>query len=213
MKLRRLRRAVPLLLVGVFAVLLVLGAQAVGPFLVVADRVEPSDAIIVLEGGTPAREVEAATLYRRGLAPVVVLALARDPTPVARHLAGEPVLQERAARALQYAGVPRQAIVRLERQVDNTAQELQVDFEHARARGFRRVILVTSPQHTRRVRVVWNARYQARIPAFVHPTPYEPFDPGRWWRSRRYLEASLHELAAIAHFLLGSPLPTFDRRE
>jgi uncharacterized SAM-binding protein YcdF (DUF218 family) len=213
MKLRHLRRAVPLLLVGVFAVLLVLGVQAVGPFLVVADRVEPSDAIIVLEGGTPAREVEAAALYRRGLASVVVLALARDPTPVARQLAGEPVLQERAARALQYAGVPRQAIVRLERQVDNTAQELQVDFEHARARGFRRVILVTSPQHTRRVRVVWNARYQARIPALVHPTPYEPFDPGRWWRSRRYLEDSLHELAAIAHFLLGSPLPTFDRRE
>ncbi|OLC13016.1 MAG: hypothetical protein AUH29_14095 [Candidatus Rokubacteria bacterium 13_1_40CM_69_27] len=211
MNLRRVRRAVPLLLLGLFAALLVLGVRAVGPFLVVADRLEPSDAIIVLEGGTPAREVEAAVLYRRELAPVVVLALARDPFPVARQLAGEPILQERAARALEYAGVPRHAIVRLERQAENTAQELQVDFEHARARGFRRVILVTSPQHTRRVRVIWNARYQARIPALVHPTLYEPFVPGRWWRSRRSLEEGLHELVAIAHFFIGSPLPTFDR--
>src|SRR3989442_9975120 len=170
MNLRRVRRGAPLRLRGLFTALLVLGVRAVGPFLVVADRLEPSDAIIVLEGGTPAREVEAAVLYRRELAPVVVLALARDPFPVARQLAGEPILQERAARALEYAGVPRHAIVRLERQAGNTPPELQVDFPHAPPPGFRRLFFVTSPQHTRRVRVILNARDQARIPGLVHPT-------------------------------------------
>src|SRR2546422_10436460 len=148
MNLRRVRRAVPLLLLGLFAALLVLGVRAVGPFLVVADRLEPSDAIIVLEGGTPAREVEAAVLYRRELAPVVVLALARDPFPVARQLAGEPILQERAARALEYAGVPRHAIVRLERQAGDTSQEPPADFAARRAPGFRPWGLPTSTPPT-----------------------------------------------------------------
>src|SRR3989442_6538460 len=103
MNLRRVRRAVPLLLLGLFAALLVHGVRAVGPFLVVADRLEPSDAIIVLEGGTPAREAEAAVLYRRELAPVVVFALARDAFPVARQLAEVSILQETAARVPEEA--------------------------------------------------------------------------------------------------------------
>lgn len=54
---------------------------AVGLFLLVADPLEPSDAIFLLEGGTPARELEAAALYRRGYAPVVVVVQGRDPIP------------------------------------------------------------------------------------------------------------------------------------
>ena len=105
-----------------------------------------------------------------------------------------------------------EAAVQLDREVDNTAQELAVDFEYARARGFRRVILVTSPVHTRRVRVIWNARYQRAIPALVSPTAYETWDPQRWWRSRDSVQRAVHELVGIAHFLIGSPFPSFDRR-
>lgn len=211
MKLRGLRRAILLGLAAGLALFIPSGLQAIGLYLVVADRLTPADAIYVLEGMTPAREVEAAILYRRRLAPRVVLALGRDPAPIARRLAREPVPQERAARVLARLGVPGRAIVRLTREVENTEQELAVDFEFARAGGFRRVIFVTSPPHTRRVRTIWDARYQARLPALVYPTSFEDWDPSRWWRSRRWLEESLHELVGIAHFKIGGPLPTFDR--
>ena len=115
-------------------------------------------------------------------------------------------------RALVHAGVPRQAVARLDRVVVNTDEELGADFDYARAQGFRRVILVTSPQHTRRVRMIWDASYQATLPALVHPTPFEEFDAARWWRSSRSMEKVFYEIAAIAHFLLGRPLPTHDRR-
>lgn len=187
------------------------GLPALGRYLVVADALEPSDAVIVLDGRTPARELEAAALFHQGLAPRVVLARGRDPYEVAHALAGEPTPQARALRALSHLKVPREAIEVLERVVENTADELEVDFGHARSRGFRRVILVTSPSHTRRVRMIWNARYQATLPAIVHPTPYDPFDVARWWRSRRGIEAALHETAGILHFMIGSPLPTFER--
>src|SRR3989442_12822085 len=129
MKLRGLRRAVLLGLAAVLSLFIPSGIKATGLYLVVADRLAPADAIYVLEGMTPAREVEAAILYRRRLAPRVVLALARDPTPIARRLAGEPTLQERAARVLTRMGVPARAIVRLSHPVENTEQELATDFD------------------------------------------------------------------------------------
>jgi uncharacterized SAM-binding protein YcdF (DUF218 family) len=211
MKPRRLRLRRLLLSIVVAIVAVVIGVPALGRYLVVDDPLEPSDAIFVLEGGTPAREVEAAALYRRGLAPRVVLSRARDPVAEARRLAGEPTPQERSARAVEHAGVPAAAVVKLERVVDNTEQELAADFEYGRAHGFRRVIFVTSPSHTRRVRLIWDARYQSRLPARVTPTSYERFDARRWWRSRQTLEEGLHELVGIAHFFIGSPLPTYDR--
>lgn len=206
---RRLRLLLLALVAGAFAA--VFGLPQLGRYLVVADELVPSDAIFVLEGGTPARELEAAALYRAGVAPRVVLTLARDPLEVPHRLAGEPNPQERAARVLAHIGVPAAAIVQLDRVVENTVQELAADFEYAQSRGFRAVVLVTSPPHTRRVRVIWNSRFESRMPARIRPTRYEEFDARRWWRSRRWLEDGLHELVGIAHFMIGSPLPTFDR--
>ena len=188
---------------------LLVATPMVGRFLLVADPLQKADAIFVLEGATPAREMQAAALYHLGLAPRVILTLARDPMQLARQLAGEPTPQERAARALMHAGVPAPALVRLDREVETSAQELGADYDYARTQGFRRVILVTSPPHTRRVRIIWNSRYQASIPALVYPTAYEAWDAERWWRSRRSIEIALHELVGIGHFFIGSPISTF----
>ncbi len=69
----RLRRSLLALLVVVAlgAAGVVAGLPAVGAWLVVADPLVVSDAIFVLEGRTPEREVEAAALYHRKLAPIV----------------------------------------------------------------------------------------------------------------------------------------------
>ncbi|MBI1734800.1 MAG: YdcF family protein [Candidatus Rokubacteria bacterium] len=209
MKSRVLRVFIVLLAVGV---LVAASLPALGLFLVVADPLQRSDAVFVLEGHTPARELEAAALYHGRWAPLIVLARARDPLPeITRRLAGEPRPHERALRVLRHRGVPAAAIVVLDRGSENTAQELGVDFAFARERGFRRVILVTSPSHTRRVSVIWSWRYADRIPAMVRPTSFETFAAERWWRSRHGLETAAHELFGMANFLLGSPLTTFDR--
>lgn len=180
-----------------------------GAWLVVADPLVPSDAIFVLEGRTPSREVEAASLYHRRLAPVVVVSLARDPINIARILARLPPGQNVASRVLVTVGVPEGAILRLDVEVQNTKEELAVIADTARARGFRRVILVTSPSHSRRVRIIWDAQASG-IQAIVYPSSYERFDARRWWRSRHGVESLLHELGGIANFKLGSVLPTFD---
>jgi uncharacterized SAM-binding protein YcdF (DUF218 family) len=191
---------------------IVVGAPALGLFLVVADHLAPSDAIFVLDGGTPARELEAAALYHRRLAPRVLIAMPREPLDgVTRRLAGQRSAQEHAAWVLQHVHVPPTAIVRLKTVVENTEEELQVDHAHARAQGWRRIIIVTAPYHTRRVRLMWDRRYQRDVRALVYPTSYEDFDPARWWRSRRSLEATAHEVFGMLNYLVGTPLPTYDR--
>ena len=187
-------------------------ARWLGPWLVVDEPLARSDVIFVTDGKTPQRELEGAALFLEGWAPRVALTLPRDSTSEDVHrLAGEPAQQEHASRILRKRGVPEADIVRLERIVDNTEQELQADFDYARAHGFRRVIVVSSPYHTRRIRLIWNSRFEAAIPALVRVTRYGTVDPARWWRSRASLEEVAHEVFGITNFLLGSPIPTFDR--
>ena len=95
------------------------------------------------------------------------------------------------------------------RSSDRTA--LSLPDHQGSSHGTRRVIIVTSPYRTRRARIMWNRHYQDRIPAVVYPTPYERFDPHRWWRSRRDLQLGVHELIGILHFWIESPLSSFDR--
>lgn len=214
MKTRRARRVrLILLLFGV--VLLVGGAAAalrLGTWLTSADPLVRSDVIFVTDGKFPQRELEAAALLREGWAPRIALTLSRDDlSEEARGLAGQPRPQERSLQVLQRVGVPEGSIVRLDRMVENTLDELGVDFDYARAHGFRRVIIVSSPYHLRRVRTIWRSRFEHEVSAIVRATRYEPFEASRWWRSRRSIEVVVHELFGIAHFLIGSPIPSYDR--
>lgn len=201
---------VVIVLVGAAAAVAI-ALPALGTWLVVADPLVRSDAIFVLEGRTPSREVEAASLYHRRLAPIVAVSRARDPLDVPRRLARLPPIQDFAGVVLTNVGVPRHAILRLDPEVQNTKEELAVIDGVARARGFQRIILVTSPSHTRRVRILWDARGSV-VAAVIHPSSYETFDARRWWRSRHGVEGMIHELGGILNFTLGSVLPTFDDR-
>jgi uncharacterized SAM-binding protein YcdF (DUF218 family) len=210
---RRLRRLALLTAVVAGAVAAsVIGLPALGLWLVVADPLAPSDAIVVVAGTPPAREVEAAALYHRKLAPVVLLSRARERNTVARSLARFPPGQMVASGALVRLGVPDGAILRLEREVENSVDELAHVAEVSRARGYRRVILVSSPPHTRRLRMIWDAEGSG-ITALIQPTPYETFDQTHWWRSRHGVETVVHELGGMLNFKLGSLLPTFDAGE
>ncbi len=187
-------------------------ARGLGTWLVAVDPLVTSDAIFVLDGRSPHRELEAAALYRAGWAPRVVVTRPRsDLAEDVRREFGLETEQENVSRTLRRTGLPETAIVRLDRIVENTEQELQADFDYAKAQGFRRVILVSSPYHTRRIRVIWRSRFEREVAATIRATRYERVDAARWWRSRRSLEDVAHEVAGIANFMLGAPLPTFER--
>ena len=180
--------------------------RLIGRALVVEDPVTKADAIVVVAGGTPSREETAATLFREGLAPDVVLSNPFTPDRV-RHLiamgARRLDYQGEARVVLEHRGVPAKAIVALPQPVKTTEAELKAVGELARSRGWRRVILVTSPQHSRRVKLVWWRQAPPDIQSIVRIAQDDDFLDGDWWRKRREAEAVLHEYLGLAAIYLG----------
>jgi uncharacterized SAM-binding protein YcdF (DUF218 family) len=204
--------AVLLLLLGL-VVLLAVGVtqrravlRHLGHGLVAVDPLARADAIVVLAGGTPFRETAAAALYREGWAPRVLLTRA---APSAQHRGlmrlglREHDYQTEARLVLEKSGVPRAAIVLAPEVTRITEVELALAYHRARASGWRRVILVTSLDHTRRVKAIWERQPGPRVEGLVRPVPRDWFDPDQWWEDRRMAETLLHEYLGLAALRLG----------
>jgi uncharacterized SAM-binding protein YcdF (DUF218 family) len=206
----RARRAV----VAVLAVLaLILIAWAVhapvlrwaGSNLSIEDPLAEADVIVVVAGRAPFQERAAADLYLQGWAPRVLISRAKNPPGVEALVAMgvRPLdLQAESRAALLRFGVPANAVVALSEPVRITEEELAVVQREARARHWRRLILVSSPEQTRRVKTIWYGRGPRDMGVIVRGSPYGRPD-GVWWRDRRLAEAVLHEYLGLAAIYLG----------
>ena len=184
--------------------------RAAGRILVVEPSDGPADAIVVVAGSTPTREALAAALFREGRAPVVVVSRQTMPVRVQQllDLGIRPLdFQGESVAALEKYGVPRAAIVTLTEPVEITEMELRAVAAEAHTRGWRRVLLVTTPNHSRRVRLVWHREAGPGIEAGIAMIDDECSADRAWWTRRRCSEAVLHEyLGLIAVYLHVSSL-------
>ena len=203
-------------LLGIAAVFLLLAVagwalyepvlRAVAHALVVEDALTDADALVVVAGDAPFREQAVADLFKQGWAPRVIVSRPVNPASVAALVElGVRALdvQGESHAALLRFGIPAAAIVTLERTVQITEDELALVRQEARARGWRRLILVSSPDHTRRVKTIWYRRGGDGIQAIVRASPYGRFPRDGWWRERRMAERVLHEYLGLAALYLG----------
>jgi len=105
--------------------------------LVVEDRLEHADAIVVVAGGTPSREAMAATLFREGWAPRVIISRPVITSNIRDLIAlgVRPVdLQGESRLALLQYGVPADRIIAMGTSVRTTEPELRLVHE-ARTRA------------------------------------------------------------------------------
>jgi uncharacterized SAM-binding protein YcdF (DUF218 family) len=207
---RRWRRALIFLLtlVGVAAAAIWAVGQ-VGPWLVVADALQPAAAIVVCGGGLPFRAMEAATLYQQGWAPQVWVTRGVAPAAeAALARLGVPVIEEvqYTRQVLERLAVPTAAIRLLPEGVQNTVEEVQLIERELRQHGAAQVILVTSRPHTRRVRATWRALVGDTPVAVVRFAQDEPYAAARWWRHRVEALAVSRELFGLLNVWAGFPL-------
>ena len=94
---------------------------------------------------------------------------------------------------LIHQGVPEAAIHILPEQVVNTEEELQEVGNEMRRNGKKTIILVTSPQHTRRVWTIWQKLVGGDLKAMVRAAHEDPFDPDHWWRNTGDVLSVVHE--------------------
>jgi uncharacterized SAM-binding protein YcdF (DUF218 family) len=133
------------------------------------DQVRPVDAIVVLGAaqydGRPSPQLAArldhvVELWPRGLAPIVVVTGGKQP-------ADRFTEAEASARYLVERGVPESALV-FENVGRSTYESLEGVADLLKARGLRRVLLVTDPFHALRSRLTAE---ELGLEAYVSPTP------------------------------------------
>lgn len=183
----------------------------VGHWLVVADPLKPARAVVVFGGHLPFRAMEAADIFHERLVQEVWLTQgAIHEEDVALTRLGIQVVREDeySRRVLERLGVPPGSIRLLEGRVDNTAEEVSLTAREMRQLSADRVILLTSKNHTRRVRVIWGKLVGQTPQAIVRFTPYDSYDPNHWWRNSRDGLAVTREILGILNAWAGFPLPS-----
>ena len=207
---RWIRRALVLgALLGIVAVLLPWGASGIGPWLVVADPLEPAKAIVVLNGRLPFRAMEAASIYREGLAPEVWLTRGVvGPEVRALDRLGLAVIREDAYNrmVLERLGVKPGAIRLLGDGVRNTMDEVRLIAGELARDGGDGVIIVTSKAHSRRVRATWAAIVGGSPRAIVRYAREEPYGDGSWWRNTRDALDVSREVFGLMNVWAGFPV-------
>lgn len=177
-----------------------------GAWLVLEDPLQHADAIIVLGGTMYERPLEAVDLYNAGYAPRVYL-LREMPDWGEEEMTRRGVSYVRAVdtqvEALVRLGVPRDAIGILD-SANSTADEA----DHARTlveqQHLKRVIIVTSKQHTRRARLVMNRRLRgAGVEVIVRASRYDRSNVDQWWRQRSTLRFTLFETQRLFSYWIG----------
>jgi uncharacterized SAM-binding protein YcdF (DUF218 family) len=156
-----------------------------GRWLIRQDPLSHADVILVLSGSMPYRAEEAGEVFRKGYAPEIWLT---HPVSPAEELQSMGIHYESDedydAEVLIRDGVPATAIRVLPDEIVDTEQELEEAQQEMSREGKSSVIIVTSLEHTRRVKAIWR-KLGSSPKAIVHGSPEDPFDADHWWRNTR----------------------------
>ena len=205
------RFSISVLALGVFFLLLwffsgpILGQ--LGQFLICDQEPVASDAIVVLNTGVEyyPRLIEAADLFRKGLAQKVVINGNRK-SEVLRDLEKKGFKEccpwnEDRVRILEMLGVPRKEILPIsaEDAYDTVSEAEAVGRELVRE-GFRRVIITTSKSHTRRAHFIWTAMFGDRLSICTAAAKTDLYNPKGWWKQGRQIRWVLAEYGAWIYY-------------
>jgi uncharacterized SAM-binding protein YcdF (DUF218 family) len=158
-----------------------------GDFWIVDDSPAHADAIAMLgdDNYSADRAAHAAQLYKAGWAPRVIAS--------GRYLRPYASIAELEEHDLEGRGVPAAAIVRLAHRAENTREETAALAQLISARGWKRILLVTSSYHTRRTRYLAERQFPPSTELRVIAAPDSDYDPQSWWRTRDGLKIFSHE--------------------
>ncbi|UMZ74698.1 YdcF family protein [Natranaerofaba carboxydovora] len=189
---------------------------------------EPVDAsyIVVLQGGIPDRIVHGADLYMDGYADTILMVESKSFTnyelieELDLDLPSSVYINKEAALQL---GVEEDDVKILPGKVDSTEEEAReiakyledatldeytdesLDNELSEDDLTQKILLVTSEFHSNRARLIFeegfsNAGIYDRVEVISTPSPYDPFEPDRWWQDRRQARNVLMEYLKFINF-------------
>jgi uncharacterized SAM-binding protein YcdF (DUF218 family) len=204
---RRLFRIVLSVLLILAAVAATLAFRGLGRWLIREDALAPAGVIVVLSGGMPYRAEQAAAIYRMGYAREVWLTRPDSPAPELAEMGVTFYGEETYNREiLTHSGVPAASVRILPDAIVDTEQEIREVAREMRREGWTKAIIVTSPQHTRRVRALWRLLAGSGQQLIVRAAWQDPFDADHWWRNTQDALSVVRETLGLINAWAGLPV-------
>lgn len=173
--------------------------RGVGWTLVVDDPVEPADVIVVPRWAGSAAAINAADLVHGGIANRV--AVLREPSkPADQELTrrGVPHVDENAPTVHLLGTLGIADVEMIPDAATGTEAEGQVLASWSGKGRFRSVLVLSSPDHSRRVRRVLRRAFRGHpTKLMIRSARYSPFDPDNWWTTREGLRTLITEIQKL----------------
>lgn len=219
-RVRRFRRPSRTVVVGITFLLAAVSAtsiptwrdsllRAMGRILVVADPSENADVIVIAADAGREGILDAADLVHSGVAARVAV------FSVPLHVADRELIK----RGIPYSDGMSLIVQQLHSlgvtaveqipppAVAGTEDEARQLPQWCIARGFHTIMLVSAPDHSRRVRrALARTTRGLALQVIVRPSRYSDFDPDAWWLTRGGARTELIELEKLALDVLRHPL-------
>lgn len=181
--------------------------RGVGRWLVREDPLTHADALVVLSGGLPYRAEAAAHYFEAGYADEVWITRPEGPSDQLKEFGIQYIGEDDYShQILVHLHVPETSVRILPNTIIDTQQEVEEVARELRKEGKTSVIIVTSPEHTRRVRALWKSLSGKNVRAIVRTAPEDPFDADHWWRNTRDALSVVREILGLMNVWAGLPV-------
>lgn len=166
-----------------------------GEYLVQNDEMKPADVIVVLAGEETERVEHGVRLFREEWSKKDRIVMAGG--PVVWKYSWASLMREHAVAL----GVPAGRIV-LEDRSRSTEEDALFTRDILRQSGYRSIILVTSPYHSKRAAIIFRKVFGKDIRVISAPVADSWFSPQDWWKRRRDRATVLNEYSKFLWLLL-----------
>jgi len=175
-----------------------------GEYLIVKHSPQESDLIVCLAGGNVDRGLATADAFQKGLAPHIFMAREESAD-------GYDLLRERGIdypedvdlmmMLLEQQGISRSVFLTSDRTVDSTIDEAEYIRDLVMEKGYKSLILITSPTHSRRAwRTFKKVFEENEVQVFSLPSSYSKFNPEDWWEQRKYVREVIIEYQKLIYY-------------
>lgn len=196
---RRKRKSGCLVLVAAAPVLVFLLLWALGGFLVVGDRLQRSDTVVLLSGGDIARLGEAVRIYQAGLAHRLLITETGS-IPKGGGPRASTLLQRQAVTEGVAAGDIQTTLGKS----SSTRDEAAAVLEFCEREGLDSIIVVTDPYHTRRTQLIFKDVFSGSgIQVSIRPVRDHWYRSMTWFLHLRGWQMTISEYAKLTAMMFG----------
>lgn len=176
--------------------------RGMGNYLIYEDSPQPVAVVFVLGGNAYDRGMEAARLYKEGIADQFVCT--SKMVPIDFQVLGIDSAESYLTKIQMVKhGVPEEKVTVLE-QGTSTKEESEIALAYCLENGLQTAMVLSTKFHTRRIKYFFGDKFEeAGIQLLIHGAAYSHYDHKTWWDNEYGLLDVNNEYMKLAYYLIN----------